>query len=189
MNSKGLARHHAGRTTALQHHDTRKLAHRDTGRVPVMRKQGLAQVIPFQREMDRYFDKLAENFGLRPMWQWTEPLAKFDFAPQLDIEETPEKFMITTELPGMERADIEITVAGQNLLRIRGEKKEESEDKSKGNHWTKRAYDSFERTISLSTPVDANKVEAHMKNGVLSITLPKTGSERTQEHKITVKAA
>ncbi len=187
MNSKGASKQAMTKGSELQHHVSKKLAKHDPGRIPVRRTVGLSQIPPYPRDMERLFDGFTEDFGLPTMWQWAEPLA--DFAPQVDIEETPTQILVTAELPGVEKADVEVTVEGDNTLRIRGEKKEESEEKTKRNYRIERFYGSFERTIPLSTPVESGKVEAHMKNGVLTISLPKIESEQTHEHKVEIKAA
>ena len=96
--------------------------------------------------------------------------------------------MITAEMPGLERKDVEISVE-DDVLTIRGEKKVESEqdDKNKNYHLTERSYGVFYRVLQLPPGVDPSKIQATMSNGVLKITIPKPA--RSEAKKIEVKEA
>lgn len=155
----------------------------------VARRHEVRQAAPRDREwmpVERLFDEITQDFRIFPTLQWREPLAGFE--PQMDVEETSRDIVITADLPGMDKEDVEITLTG-DALKLRGEKKLEHEEKSKQSYRFECSYGSFERVIPLWTPVDVRKVDAHMKKGVLSITLPKVESGRSLERKIEVKAA
>ena len=104
------------------------------------------------------------------------------------MTETEKEIVITAEMPGLERKDVEISVE-DDVLTIRGEKKVESEqdDKSKNYHLTERSYGVFYRVLQLPPGVDPSKIQATMSNGVLKITIPKPA--RSEAKKIEVKEA
>ena len=102
--------------------------------------------------------------------------------------ESDKAYEITAELPGMDEKDIEVNVAN-GALTIKGEKKEEKEEKQKDYYVSERRYGSFERYFELPDGVDAGKIEAAFKNGVLRVTLPKTAEAQKPAKKIEVKAA
>ena len=107
------------------------------------------------------------------------------FEPVLDVTEDENAVSVRAEVPGMDPKDIHIEV-DEGVLTLRGEKKEEKDEQKDGRHWTERRYGSFARAISLPAYVDAGKVEAKYKDGVLSITLPKT--EQAKPKQVEVKA-
>ncbi|MDP9366358.1 MAG: Hsp20/alpha crystallin family protein [Chloroflexota bacterium] len=92
----------------------------------------------------------------------------------LDVKETPEAFVVTASVPGVGPEDVEMTVLG-DTLRIRGERREESENQGEQGRWLirERRYGAFERTVSLPTTVKSDAAEAEFKDGILTVTLPK----------------
>src|SRR3954471_8960627 len=131
-----------------------------------------ADVHPFvalHREMNRMFDDVFRGFDLAPFGP-TWALDGFGW-PQIDIDETDEDVRITAELPGLDEKDVRLEIAN-GVLSISGEKKSESEDKAR--RFSERHYGRFERRIPLED-VEEDKVSAAFKNGVLSITVPKSG--------------
>jgi HSP20 family protein len=159
-----------------------------------------------QREVDRLFEDFAR--GLPAIGQGNTTLV-----PNIDVSETDNEIMITAEMPGLERKDVEITVE-DDILTIRGEKKIETEQggqqpgqgakgqdetnksgrsadntnaKSTNYHVTERSYGMFLRVLQLPTRIDPSKVEARMSNGVLKIHIPKQA--RPQANRIEVKEA
>jgi len=93
----------------------------------------------------------------------------------VEMAETNKEIRVTAELPGLEETDVEVTL-DDGVLVLRGEKRSESEDKDR--QFSERFYGQFERRIPVGTEVEQDKVEARFKNGVLTITMPKT--ERAQ---------
>jgi HSP20 family protein len=122
----------------------------------------------------RFFDEFQPFTGFDEEWM-----------PSIDIAETEDEISVRAELPGLEAKDIDLNISG-DILSIRGEKKNETEDKQKDYYSRESYYGSFQRSIRLPTEVQSDKVEAHFKNGVLGIKLPK--SEKTQLKKIEIKS-
>jgi HSP20 family protein len=120
-----------------------------------------------QREMDRLFDRIAEV-------QREQCPALGDWVPSLDLAETGDGLVVTLEIPGMERQDVEISLR-EGLLTIKGEKRREPEARY---HHVERACGAFLRSVRLPVAVDAARVTATVKNGLLTVTLPKTPAAR-----------
>ena len=119
-----------------------------------------------KQDMDRMFDRMFEP-------RWDEFLAAGDWVPSLDLSETKDALVLKMEVPGMEAGDIQISLQ-ENLVTVKGEKRQEKEEKEEQYHRTERSYGAFTRTVRLPVGVDASKVTASFKNGVLVVTLPKT---------------
>ena len=109
-------------------------------------------------------------------------------SPTVDIVEKDGGFDIKVELPGVEEKDIEVKVVNGGLV-IRGDKKEEKEERAKGYVMSERSYGAFERYFGLPDGIDTDKIAATYTKGILTVTLPKTHEAKLQEKKITVKAA
>jgi HSP20 family protein len=105
--------------------------------------------------------------------------------PSLDISETDKAVEVKLDLPGVTAKEIDIQLNG-NLLTVRGERKEEQEKKGKSYHRIERRYGSFSRSVTLPCPVQEDEVAAEYRDGVLTITLPKTEEAKTR--KISVKS-
>jgi HSP20 family protein len=88
----------------------------------------------------------------------------------------------------MDEKNIEVKVA-DDVLTIKGEKREEKEEKNKDYYLSERSFGSFQRSFQVPNGVDTDKIEASFKNGVLTVTLPKSTEAQKAEKKITVKAA
>jgi HSP20 family protein len=104
--------------------------------------------------------------------------------PAIDISEEENAVTVKAEVPGCNADDIDISVQG-NILTISGEKKQEKEESQKGYYYAERSYGSFRRDLTLGPEVDASKIDAACKNGVLTVKLPK--SERAKAVKVKVK--
>ena len=110
------------------------------------------------------------------------------FGPSTDVTETDKSVDISIELPGMTEKDIDISLSSDTMT-IRGEKKIEHEEERKGVYMSERSYGSFYRTVPLPAGVDPDKADAKFKNGVLTITLPKTAEAQAKVKRIPIKAA
>ena len=99
------------------------------------------------------------------------------WAPSVDIRETDDALLLQAELPGIEKKDVQLEVK-DGVLTISGERRYEKDVKEKNVHRVERAYGKFTRSFSLPTNVDADKVDASMKNGVLEVRLPKCESAK-----------
>ena len=150
-----------------------------------------AQIDPF-RAMDRVFDQFWRGFGLpsfRRMME-PEPWSEGGFnlaAPAIDFSEDEKAYHLTAELPGLSEKDINLTVS-DGLLTIRGEKREEKEQKEKTYHYSERRFGSFRRAVQLPQHIDRDKIGASFKGGVLDVTLPKTPEAVQQQRKIEIKS-
>ena len=148
-----------------------------------------------RNEMDRLLDRFAGDGRLPSVAQFlgslpaARSLSSFTLRlPAMDVTETPDAFKLTAELPGMTEKDIEVAVS-DGTLKLKGEKKQEKEQKDKDVHMSERAYGMFERRFTLPDNVDADKIEAEFAKGVLTITLPKKPEAKADEKKIAVKPA
>ncbi|MDO8404734.1 MAG: Hsp20/alpha crystallin family protein [Pseudomonas sp.] len=132
-----------------------------------------------RQQVDQLFSDFGHGRGLSPFSRGlfdVEPLWSQELTvpslPAVDITEKDKSYEITAELPGMDQKNIEIKLSNGSLI-IKGEKKEDKEEKRKGYHLSERHYGSFERVFSLPKGVDAEKIDASFSKGVLSISLPK----------------
>jgi HSP20 family protein len=107
------------------------------------------------------------------------------WAPPLDISETEDRVVATTELPGVKPEDLDISIS-DNMLTIRGEKKEEKEISGGYSYCCERQYGEFRRSVELPTSVDSDKVNASYRNGVLRVEMQKSGEQKRK--KISIKA-
>ena len=106
------------------------------------------------------------------------------WTPAVEVVETDGAVEVIAELPGMTKDDVEITIEN-NVLTIRGEKKEEKEEKGKERYLFERFYGSFQRAFTLPVPVDEAKVNADFRNGVLKVHLPKSSEVKGRKVPIT----
>lgn len=152
---------------------------------------------PFE-SLRRQVDRIFEDFDRIP-WQFPvgraffdlEPLTKratiWNGLPAVDVAEKDKQYEITVELPGLDERDVDVKVAN-GVLTIKGEKREEREEKKKDYYVAERHYGSFRRSFNLPEGVDTDKIGASFKKGVLTLTLPKTAVAQSQEKKIAVTA-
>ena len=148
--------------------------------VPVKRDE----VDPFallRRRMDDMFEGFLHGFDLRPFESRSGV-----FSPSIDVVENDKDIRISAELPGMEEKDIDVSLSRDSLT-IKGEKREEKEDKGKGYYRMERSYGSFSRTVPLPSEIDQDKVKATFKKGVLTVTLPKTEKAIKETKRIDIK--
>ena len=128
------------------------------------------------REVDGLFDTC---LGLaRPRWHAAG-------SPGFEISETDGEIRVTADLPGMNEKDIEVSI-DENMLTIRGERKEEKETRKRNYHVSETSYGNYSRTIPLPVEVDREKAEARFKRGVLTLILPKTEQAKARRKHIPV---
>jgi HSP20 family protein len=131
----------------------------------------------FGEEMEKWF-----RFPLmRDRKEWSER-----FEPDIDVKEESDRFIVKADIPGLKKEDIEISVQGC-LLTLKGERKEEKEEKAKDYFYAERLFGSFSRTMELSAEVKEEEVKAAYKDGVLEITLPKSEKGRSKQVKVEIK--
>ena len=131
-----------------------------------------------QQEIDRLFEGFGRSF---PAFG---PAATT--LPSMDVSESDNAIEIVAELPGLEKKDVELSLA-DNLLTIRGEKKNEREEKNKDYHLVERSFGSFSRAVELPQGVNAEDISAEIANGVLKVTVKKPAPK--QSRPIEIKSA
>jgi HSP20 family protein len=138
------------------------------------------------KEMDRLFDEMTSEPARRALFP--QAMGRDLVMPDIDETEDEKAFHVSIELPGMDEKDVDITMSGR-LLTIRGEKKEDEKAEGKDFYRRERNYGAFRRTLELPGEVDASKIEASFKKGVLRVELPKTKEAQEKIKHIAVKAA
>ena len=133
-----------------------------------------------RRDMDRLWDSFVEG---APRRRGEE---RGEWLPSLDVSETKNELVVKAEIPGMDAKDIDISLS-DGVLTIKGEKRQEKEEKEEGYHLVERSYGSFTRSIRLPKEIQNEKINASYKNGVLKITLPKSEAAKKKEIKIKVE--
>ena len=107
--------------------------------------------------------------------------------PRADLSATDTEYQLTVEIPGVNERDVSLDISG-NTLTIRGEKRQEKEEKAKDYYRIERSYGSFQRVLSLPEDVDQDTIKATFKNGVLTVTMPRkavTGGAEVKQIEIT----
>jgi HSP20 family protein len=132
-----------------------------------------------QSELDRLF---ADPFG---GWLIPDSSAIEAWLPAVNVYEDKNKVVVKAEVPGMKKAEFEVYMTGENL-NLAGERKAESEEKTSDMYRCERYLGRFHRSIPLPAPVNAGKIEAHYKDGILTITCPKTEEARRKQVEIKV---
>lgn len=134
-----------------------------------------------QREINRLFNNFFEGgtqddgtFGLSG---WT---------PAVDIAERDNEYLVKVELPGVAKDEVKITLES-NILTIRGEKKQEKDEKKGNYHRVERSYGSFQRSFTLPTSVRSENIDATYADGILTITLPKAEEAKPKQIEVKVK--
>ena len=144
----------------------------------------------FRGEMDRLFDRFGfpsfrRMFDIEPSWGGETAFGAT--VPAVDVTEDDKAYKISAELPGMAEKDIDVSVSG-DILVLKGEKREEREEKDQNRYLSERRYGAFQRNFSIPDSVDRDKITADFTKGVLTLTLPKTTDAQKQQKKIDVKA-
>ncbi len=133
------------------------------------------EMTSLREDMDRLFDSMSGRYPREREMVW---------APPLDIEETKDAVVVRTELPGMKKEDIKISIHGDQLC-VSGERRHEAENKDRTFHRIERAFGKFQRTLVLPVDVAGDKAKAKFTDGVLELTLPK--SEKAKAHEIAIE--
>jgi HSP20 family protein len=142
-------------------------------------------LVSLQRDINHVF----EDFWRKVENGWTDGNAVMGaLGANTDVTETDDSVEVSIELPGMTQDDIDISLSG-GAMTVRGEKKIEHEEERKGVYMSERHYGAFHRTVPLPDGVDTDKAEAKFRNGVLTVTLPKTQEAQASIKRIPVKAA
>jgi HSP20 family protein len=138
---------------------------------------------------DSEMDRMMEDFfgtRMRPWWpaRWLRGEGEIT-APGVDVYEEKDEVVVKAELPGLDKKDIEVNISDSKLT-LKGEKKKEEEVKEENYYRRERSYGAFLRSVELPTGVQADKVKASFKNGVLEVRVPKTEEAKTKTIKVKV---
>lgn len=132
----------------------------------------LDQLSRLRQEINRFFEMPMSSGGASQMFEgWT---------PAIDLFEDKESITVKAEMPGMKKEDIDLSVEG-NTLSISGERREEKQTGQGASFRSERYFGKFYRSVTLPTAVDANRVVAKYKDGILTLTLPKTEEARRKQ--------
>jgi HSP20 family protein len=149
------------------------------------------EVIPRAQDMERWFDRMVEDFRrrpfptlLRPERWWPAEAGMLMRMPAVDVYEEKDNVVIKAEIPGLSKEDISVQVTDSTLT-IKGEKKREEEVKEDDYYRCERSFGSFTRAVNLPCDVKADQVKASFKNGVIEVRMSKT--EEAKKKTITVK--
>jgi HSP20 family protein len=148
--------------------------------MPIVRWEPFRDLIATQDRMNRLFHETLGRFVGEE-----EGLDTGNWIPPVDIYETDHDVVLTAELPGIDPKDVEASVH-DGILYLKGERKHESEVKEEKYRHVERTYGSFARTFTLPASVDAEKVKADFKDGVLTLTMPKREEAKPKKIKISV---
>lgn len=162
------------------------MAQKETETRAVTPWRPFADLPRWERDMERMMD---EFFGrrLRPWWPslWSRGGDLEFSAPAVDVYEEKDDIVVKAELPGMEKNDVEVNIS-ESALTLKGEKKKEHKVEEKDYYRSERSYGAFLRTVELPKEVQADKVKASFKNGVLEVRLPKTEEAKKKEIKVKI---
>lgn len=143
-----------------------------------MRSEPLSPFLTLHREMNRLFDDVFTGLNGMPA------LGRAGTGwPSVEVVETDQGLQVSAELPGLDESDVEVLIE-DGVLTLRGEKRSETNDTARG--YTERSYGRFERTIALPFAVEEDKAHATFRNGVLSVTLPRSAQAPASARRIAI---
>jgi HSP20 family protein len=127
---------------------------------------------------------MEDTFGRFPAWPWAD--WERGWTPVVDMVDHDDEIVLRADLPGLDEKDVEVQVQDHTLT-IQGERKEEKEEKKQDYYYSERSYGAFARTLPLPAAVEADKVKAIFKRGVLEVHLPK--AKESKGKRIEIKGA
>jgi len=146
----------------------------------------VSPLVALHREMNRLFDDVFNRFDTgMPSLLGRTPGFPGGAWPSVEVNASENEVRVSAELPGMDEKDVEVLV-DNDILTIRGEKKSESEDQ--GRRFSEHYYGRFQRSIALPFEVDEEKAQAAFKNGVLTVTIPKSATAKDTAKRIAINA-
>ena len=136
-----------------------------------------------QQQMNQLFSHFFDSQAVSPFRERFE-----DIFPNVDIQERNKEIVVTAELPGLEQNDVDISISN-DILTLRGEKKQSKEQKEENYYRMERSYGSFHRDIPLPADVETENITAVFKNGVLTMQIPKKPDAQRKTKRIEIKTA
>ena len=142
---------------------------------------------PWEREVDRMMDDFFAK-RMRPWWpeRWFGAREGEIVAPVLDVYEEKDEIIVKAELPGIDKNQIEVEISDSELI-LKGENKKEEKIEEKNYYRCERSYGAFRRSVQLPKDVQADKIKASFKNGILEVRLPKTEKAKAKDIKVKVE--
>ncbi len=138
--------------------------------------------------LDRFFD-IREDFdnAMKDILKgFGGPISSRGVFPVADVKEDEDKYIVTLETPGIDKKDLKITMKDSSLL-VEGEKKEEKREENESYLRVERSYGNFRRVFNFDSRLNSGKVNAEFKDGILTVTLPKSEKEKPKEIEVKVK--
>jgi HSP20 family protein len=149
----------------------------------IRREPNLPFFRPFEAPLFREMEEISERFFGRP---FVQPVVTAEWYPAMDIQETDKEYVFKAELPEVKKEEVKVTVE-EGVLTIRGERKQEKEEKGKKFLRLERSYGSFLRTFTMPPDADDTRVTADFKDGLLYVYVPKL--EKPRQKAIEVKVS
>jgi HSP20 family protein len=131
--------------------------------LPRLQRSATSLFAPLQRDINRFFEELGDGW---------DTFSSLRLSPQMDAIETKDGYEFSFELPGLTQDDVKVAVE-DGLLTVSGEKKAEAESKDRNYRLVERTYGEFSRAVRLPSSVDAGRITASMKDGVLRVQAPR----------------
>jgi len=144
---------------------------------PTWRRSPFEGIATLQRQMNRLFEDVIPNEGDETIATW---------APRVDLTEFDDRYEVTAELPGLTAEDVKLELEN-NVLTISGEKRSETERKDRSLYVCERNYGAFRRSFQFPSQIDAAKIDAGFKNGILTINLPRVEEAKPKQIEIKVQ--
>jgi HSP20 family protein len=138
--------------------------------------------LSLHREVNRLFDDFFRGFDAPLLSRF----GGWSGWPNVEVSETDKEVRVTAEVPGLDEKDIEVLLQ-DGMLTLRGERK--SEAQSSDRYFTERFYGRFERRIPLDVEIEEDKVDASFRNGVLTVTLPKSPRAQSNTRRIPINGS
>ncbi|WP_250658223.1 Hsp20/alpha crystallin family protein [Alkalimarinus coralli] len=147
-------------------------------------------IMRLHQDINRLFDEAFKGFGTLPTGWDTSFFSEQTnlLKPNINIESDSKNYTISLEVPGVDEDAVELEVSNDTLV-IKGEKKQEKEDKNKEYHRMERTYGKFQRVLSLPEDASQDDIKADFKNGVLTINIPRKEVAKTNVRHIDIKKA
>jgi len=139
-----------------------------------------SDVLSMQRNINKMFESLFHGSSV------DAEIAASVWNPAVDVEEREQEFVVRVELPGVAKDDVHITTR-ENILTLRGEKKQQKETKESNYHRMERSYGSFQRSFTLPGSVKNDRIEASFKDGILEVVVPKAEEAKARAIEVKVK--
>ncbi len=150
---------------------------------------GGGSLMSLHRDMDRWFDEAFRSFGMPGLENRSLGEMKMPglFRPKLDISGDANAYEISLDLPGMNESDLSLEVR-DDVLTIKGQKQERSENKDKHFYRVERSFGSFQRTLALPDDANADEIRASLEQGVLKLVIPRRESTSGDVRKISISS-